>query len=59
MNKYSWKMIAAGVLLAVVAAGCGPKKPVLHIYTWSDYVKPELIQRFERENGCAVAIATP
>ena len=58
MNKYSWKMIAAGVLLAVVAAGCGPKKPVLHIYTWSDYVKPELVKRFQQENNCRVVIDT-
>ncbi|MCK7461691.1 MAG: hypothetical protein MZU84_06330 [Sphingobacterium sp.] len=31
-------------------AGCGGGKkaePVLHVYTWSDYIKPELVARFE------------
>ena len=58
MNKYSWKSIGVGVLLAALAAGCGPKKPVLHIYTWSDYVKPELVQRFQQEHNCRVVIDT-
>lgn len=58
MNKYSWKSIGIGVLLAALAAGCGPKKPVLHIYTWSDYVKPELVKRFQQENNCRVVIDT-
>ena len=51
-----WTRVGAGALL--LAAGCGGKKPVLHIYTWSDYVKPALITRFERENNCQVVIAT-
>lgn len=63
-------LIGAAICLGVlaVAAGCrrpaavppppAPPKPVLRLYTWSDYVKPELIQRFERENGCEVFIDT-
>ena len=49
-------VIAAGFL----AAGCGGEKApsVLHVYTWSDYVKPELITRFETENKCKVVIDT-
>ncbi|MGD9781099.1 MAG: spermidine/putrescine ABC transporter substrate-binding protein [Kiritimatiellia bacterium] len=44
---------------AALAFLCGCKeKPVLRIYTWSDYVKPELIQRFELENHCQVVIDT-
>jgi spermidine/putrescine transport system substrate-binding protein len=31
---------------------------VLHLYTWADYIKPELVQRFEAENGCQVVIDT-
>jgi spermidine/putrescine transport system substrate-binding protein len=48
-------------LLAVAAlfpAGCGKSGPVLSLYTWSDYIKPDLIRRFERENGCRVVIDT-
>ncbi len=40
------------------AAGCGSSKPTLSVYTWSDYIKPEIIRRFERENGCRVVIDT-
>ena len=48
----------AGAVALAVACGCAEKKPVLHIYTWSDYVKPELVQRFEQENNCRVVIDT-
>ena len=60
MNSKTMKWTAGAAALAALAAlgGCAEKKPVLRIYTWSDYVKPALIQRFERENGCRVAIDT-
>ena len=45
-------------VLAALAAGCGPRKPVLHVYTWSDYLKPELVRQFERTHGCRVVIDT-
>ncbi|MEN6311112.1 MAG: spermidine/putrescine ABC transporter substrate-binding protein, partial [Acidobacteriota bacterium] len=51
-----------GVILLSIsllfAAGCGSSKPTLSVYTWSDYIKPEIIRRFERENGCRVVIDT-
>jgi spermidine/putrescine transport system substrate-binding protein len=37
---------------------CEKSKPVLHVYTWADYIKPELVQRFEQENACQVVIDT-
>ena len=60
MNAKTMKWTAGAAALAAWAAmgGCAEKKPVLRIYTWSDYVKPALIQRFERENGCRVEIET-
>ncbi|MBN1423156.1 spermidine/putrescine ABC transporter substrate-binding protein [Candidatus Fermentibacteria bacterium] len=45
-----------GMLLAGVLAGCGSDRPILHVYTWADYIKPELIQRFEREHECRVVL---
>jgi spermidine/putrescine transport system substrate-binding protein len=30
----------------------------LHIYTWSDYIAPEVIERFEKDLGCKVVIDT-
>ena len=54
------KMLGAAGLAAMLAVlcGCAEKKPVLHIYTWSDYIKPELVQQFEQENNCKVVIDT-
>ena len=39
-------------------AGCGNDSRVLHIYTWSDYIAPEVIEQFEKENNCKVVIDT-
>ena len=58
MYKFS-KWTALGLCaLSLLAAGCAEKKTVLHVYTWSDYVKPELVERFERENNCKVVVDT-
>ncbi len=46
------------IALAALAAGCGRPRPVLHVFTWADYIKPELVRRFEREHGCRVVIDT-
>ena len=53
-------LVAALGLAAMLAGlcGCAEKKPVLHIYTWSDYIKPELVAQFEQENNCKVVIDT-
>jgi len=49
----------AGVALALgVLAGCGPSKPELHIYTWSDYIDGEVIKQFEERNSCRVIVDT-
>lgn len=47
-------------ILAAVALGgaCRKPMPVLHVYTWADYVKPELVARFEREHACRIVIDT-
>lgn len=52
------KVLAGGALALGVLAGCGQKGPVLHIYTWSDYIDPEVVANFEKANGCTVAIDT-
>ncbi len=54
------KILRAAFLAAMMAVlcGCAEKKPVLHIYTWSDYIKPELVQQFEQENQCKVVVDT-
>jgi spermidine/putrescine transport system substrate-binding protein len=44
--------------LCLVPMGCHRKTPELKIYTWADYFKPELLQRFEKEQGCKIVIDT-
>jgi len=51
-------VLAAGATLAAFAATCTKPAPVLHVYTWADYVKPDLVERFESERGCRVVIDT-
>lgn len=53
-------IMRAGIAAAMAAfalVGC-EKKPELHIYTWSDYIAPEVIEKFEAANGCRVVIDT-
>ena len=55
------KRLAAGLLALAslaAAAACGRSRPVLHVYTWADYFKPDLLRRFEREHGCRIVIDT-
>lgn len=54
------KTIKFSALIALVAAmftGC-EKKPELHIYTWSDYIAPEVIEGFEEANNCKIVVDT-
>ncbi|MBR4189829.1 MAG: spermidine/putrescine ABC transporter substrate-binding protein [Kiritimatiellae bacterium] len=56
--KNSWKIGCLAAALAAFLCACGPKKPELHIYTWSDYMKPELVKAFEKDHNCRVTIDT-
>mgnify|MGYP003818565093 CR=1 FL=1 len=59
-----WKHLSLGLLaviltsLVVLSSGCSKPVPVLHLYNWVDYIKPELITRFEQENNCKVVLDT-
>ena len=57
MTKKIWMALALAAAVAALC-GCAEKKPTLHVYTWSDYIKPELVQQFERENNCKVVVDT-
>ena len=52
MNKGILALSAAALLLA----GCGAPTEKLHIFTWSEYIDPELIAQFEEEHNCRVVI---
>ena len=43
---------------AALIAGCGKNTRSLHIYTWSDYLAPEVVAAFEKANDCKVVIDT-
>jgi spermidine/putrescine transport system substrate-binding protein len=46
------------VSAVISLASCGRTKPTLNIYTWADYIKPDLVRRFEKEFDCRVVIDT-
>lgn len=45
-------------VFALLCASCGSKNQELHIYSWADYIKPEIVEQFEKEHGCTVVIDT-
>ena len=55
MNRCTKLALFAGLAISLI--GCKPKTP-LYVYTWADYIDPDLIQRFESENNCQVVIDT-
>lgn len=69
MKRWLRSLVLNGVGLLVLAgglSGCGQgmggesgeKRPVLHYFTWSDYVGPEIIAEFERREQVKVVIDT-
>jgi spermidine/putrescine transport system substrate-binding protein len=53
MKKILFVLIALTFLVS-----CKSKIPNLHLYTWADYIKPELVQQFEQDNNCKIIIDT-
>jgi len=44
--------------LMLLMCGCGTDEPEIHFYTWVNYIKPSLIDRFEKEQHCRLVINT-
>lgn len=44
------------VLTAFLLTSCAPKKPVLHVYIWSDYLADGLVEEFAAANDCEVIV---
>ncbi len=42
------------MLITIGAASCGPKEKILHVYTWSEYIDPEIYVMFQEETGIQV-----
>ena len=58
MKKLRPALAASAALALALAAGCGQKKPELHVYTWSDYIDPDVVTSFEKQYSCRVIIDT-
>lgn len=54
-HKFLGGMAAA---LSLSMLGCGGPRETLHLFTWADYIDPELIQAFEAAHGCRIVIDT-
>ena len=46
------------LLLALALTTSLSAKDTLHIYTWADYIKPEIVAKFEAANDCKLTIDT-
>ncbi len=59
LSRAAFSCFAILALAALLLpAGCGAKKPALYVYTWSDYIDPQLVAAFERQHACTVKIDT-
>ena len=58
MNTARLGTIALAAIAAAAISGCSSKKSELHIYTWCDYIAPDVIQGFEEANDCRVVVDT-
>ena len=51
-----WKLCTGTVLTLMLCVGCRQKQQVLRLYTWSDFLDPEVVSAFERSAHCRVQI---
>ena len=50
-------LIAGALASSALISGCG-KQDELHIYTWCDYIAPEVIEGFQERYNCNIVIDT-
>lgn len=62
MNRRTFLAASTGALAAASLPACsrksGSSARTLSVYTWADYLKPSLKERFEEEQGCKVTLTT-
>lgn len=46
------------LLFSLVCVALGVQAETLHLYTWADYISPEVVAKFEKQQGCKVVIDT-
>jgi spermidine/putrescine transport system substrate-binding protein len=54
------RLLSAAVLTAValLGAGCARTEKTLSVFMWSEYIDPELVERFEKQAGVKVVLDT-
>ena len=52
------KKLVFAALLAAFSVGCSDDKPVLQVYSWSDYVSDVVVSEFEQKYNCSVKISS-
>jgi spermidine/putrescine transport system substrate-binding protein len=60
MKTLRWLLPAllAAAALSVLAAGCSRAAKSLSVFMWSEYIDPELVERFEKEQKLKVVLDT-
>ncbi len=58
MNATRTAMLTIAAAAAALVSGCGRQSRTLHLYTWSDYIAPEVIEGFDKAYGCKVVVDT-
>ena len=59
MQRRTFLRNSSVALAASAFSACGSKsKPELHVFTWSDYLDPDLQKKFEAAHQCTVVIDT-
>lgn len=56
MKKNKGLLILLSVMLCYLSACSSAPKKELHLFTWSEFFKPELIEQFEEEFQCQVSM---
>lgn len=46
------------LVLSLLCLTLGLQAETLHLYTWADYISPEVVQKFEQQHHCKVVIDT-
>jgi spermidine/putrescine transport system substrate-binding protein len=59
MNRRQFLATSSAALAAGAFTGCSrADQTTLRVYTWADYLDPELAERFEKEAGCKLSLDT-
>jgi spermidine/putrescine transport system substrate-binding protein len=57
MKTPRWSLLAL-VAVAALASGCARAAKTLSLFIWSEYIDPDLVERFEKEHKLKVVIDT-